>query len=267
MKAKIFIIACLTALSSYAQFSIKEISLDEHFRNMEGTFIILDTASGVLLVHNKERMEQSFLPASTFKIPNTVIGLEEGIISDDNIKTEWDSLDVQWKPRWPETWKQGQTLESAFRNSVVWYYQSLAKKIGPDRMIKYLEKFNYGNKDISEGIDHFWLSGTFRISPVEQVMFLKRLFNGEFGISGGTLQILTRIMELKRSDGYVIYGKTGTAALTDKRYLAWLTGFIESSGKRYYYALNIEGDNVWEEWPPQKRVNLIENILAEDILK
>jgi beta-lactamase class D len=103
----------------YDSLRIEEIDLSSLFPEMEGTFVLLDTGNNSLTVYNPSRMKEAFLPASTFKIPNTVIGLEEGILKDDDNKTEWDSLEVQWKSRWPQSWKKGQTLESAFRNSVV----------------------------------------------------------------------------------------------------------------------------------------------------
>jgi beta-lactamase class D len=266
MKIKILIILLLITSASYAQsidtLKIREVNLSELFKGMKGTFVLLDKNSNTLIVHDTSRMKEAFLPASTFKIPNTVIGLEEGILKDDStVIITWDSAEVSWKSRWPESWKKAQTLESAFRNSVVWYYQRLAKIIGADRMQKYLNRFDYGNKNIGGGIDQFWLDGDIRISPIGQIIFLDKLFNGDFEVRESTLKTLYRIMKLKQTEEYTIFGKTGTATLTDEVYLGWLVGFIEKNDSRYYYALNIEGDTVWEEWPPHKRVELLEKIL------
>jgi beta-lactamase class D len=239
----------------------KDVNLSELFSGIEGTFVMLDSGSDTLFVYNRERVQRSFLPASTFKIPNSVIALETGIVKDDDTIVEWDSLEVPWKSRWPLHWKKGQTLESAFKNSIVWYYQRLAQRIGEERMQDYLNKFNYGNKNMGGGIDHFWLEGEIRISPLGQIRFLDNLFSDQYDISATTLNTLKRIMNIKQTDNYTIYGKTGTASVTSTRYLGWLVGFIEKEQKIYYYALNIEGETVWQQWPPHKRVELLEDIL------
>jgi beta-lactamase class D len=262
MRQKIALLIITLSYSLLGQ-NIEEINLSDLFSDMKGTFVLLYPAGDSLLVYNKERMQTAFLPASTFKIPNTVIGLEEGILKDDDTIIEWDSNEVSWKNRWPESWKKGQTLESAFKNSVVPYYQRLAKIIGEKRMQKWLDHFNYGNKNIGGGIDQFWLDGKIRISPLEQVNFLHKLFGGDFEVSDSTLATLIRIMKLKQSGDYMIYGKTGTAALTEKVYLAWLVGFLEKENQKYFYALNIEGETVWQNWPPGKRVELLEEIMEK----
>jgi beta-lactamase class D len=260
MFRKILLLVSIISSVALTQ-SIKEVDLSDLFSDMDGTFIMFYPGEDSLVIYNMERVNKAFLPASTFKIPNTVIGLEEGILRDDDTVIEWDSNEVSWENRWPEGWKEGQTLESAFRNSVVPYYQRLAKRIGEERMQKWLNHFNYGNKNIGGGIDQFWLNGEIRISPMEQVYFLNRLFRGDFRVSDSTLKTLHRIMNIKHSEEFNIFGKTGTAALSDKVYLAWLVGFIEKEELRIYYALNIEGETVWQNWPPHKRVDLVEKIV------
>src|SRR5690606_26270393 len=131
-----------------------------------------------------------FLPASTFKIPNSLIALETGIASGADFALAWDSTAVPPQPWWPDAWRQPeQTLRSAFQHSVVWYYQELARRIGEERMATYVAQFDYGNHDIGGGIDQFWLDGALRISPMEQVAFLQRFYQGDLGISDSTTAI------------------------------------------------------------------------------
>ena len=245
-----------------ADTAFTEVNLDSFFVDIEGTFVVRNAQTGETSIYNPERARTRFLPASTFKIPNSLIALETGVASGPDFALPWDSTTVPPQAWWPESWQQPeQTLRSAFQNSVVWYYQELARRIGEERMAAYVAQFDYGNEDISGGIDQFWLNGDLRISPMEQVTFLQRFYNGNLGVSDSTTAIVKNIMLLEETPAYRLAGKTGTAELTETRELAWLVGFVERGEHVHLYALNIEGETVWEEWPPQQRTNLVRQIL------
>lgn len=242
---------------------ITEINLSKFFSEIEGTFLVLNLDNKEFYIYNKERAEKRFVPASTFKIPNSIIALEKNILVDENSYIEWDSIAYPPSSFFPDSWKKGQTLKSAFRNSVVWYYKTIAKQIGEEVMSEYLEKFNYGNKDISDGIDRFWLTGGLSISPFEQIYFLKRLYLNELGLSEKTNKVIKNIMLLEENENFSVYGKTGTMDIKEDYYIAWLVGFIETKEDNYIYVLNIEGESVWDKYPPSKRLELVKNILTE----
>ncbi|HMB90180.1 MAG TPA: penicillin-binding transpeptidase domain-containing protein [Rhodothermales bacterium] len=239
-----------------------EVDLDSFFVDIEGTFVMQDAQTGKTHIHNPERARTRFLPASTFKIPNSLIALETGVAIGSDFALPWDATAVPPQEWWPDAWRQPeQTLRSAFQNSVVWYYQELARRIGEERMAAYVTQFDYGNEDIGGGIDQFWLNGDLRISPIEQVAFLQHFYKGDLGVSDSTTAIVKDIMLLEETPAYRLSGKTGTAEITDTRALAWLVGFVERGEDVYFYALNIEGETVWEQWPPQQRADLVRQIL------
>ena len=142
----------------------EEPDLVRFFNNVEGTFVLSNTETARTVCHNQERARTRFLPASTYKIPNTLIALETGVATGSNFPMAWDSTIAPRQPWWPEIWNQDHTLRTALTNSVVWYYQELARRIGAPRMQKYLDQFAYGNRNISGAIDQFWLSGGLRTS-------------------------------------------------------------------------------------------------------
>lgn len=237
------------------------LNLDAFFKGLEGTFVLWDAQTGRTHAYNPQRARQRFLPASTFKIPNALIALETGVASGPDFLLARDSVAAPRQAWWPASWLQDQTLQSAFQNSVYWYYQILARRIGPERMQAYLHQFAYGNEDLSGGIDTFWLEGGLRISPEEQVAFLQRFYYGELGLSDRTTALVKDIMVLKDTLDYRLSGKTGTAAVTPTRELGWLVGYVEQGPSVYIYALNMEGETVWEQWPPHRRVELVQAIL------
>ena len=243
------------------QMPFEAVDLSTFFTNMEGTFVLLDAQAGRLRVYNPERAQERFLPASTFKIPNTLIALETGVADGPGFALAWDSIAAPPGPYWPQSWKQDQTLESALRNSVYWYYQEIARRIGPDRMAAYLAQFDYGNRSQEGGVDQFWLNGGLRISPFEQVAFLRRFYEGRLGVSARTTRLARAMLVLEETETYRLSGKTGTAEVTPTRELGWLVGYLEHDGAVSYYALNMEGETVWEDWPPQQRSALVKQLL------
>lgn len=242
---------------------MEHVDLSAHFAGMEGAFVVVDGRSGRTRVYNPERAQRRFIPASTFKIPNTLIALETGVASGPDFALAWDSAAAPPAPYWPDSWKRGQTLRSALQNSVYWYYQELARRIGEPRMREHLARFGYGNQDMGGGIDRFWLHGNLRISPLEQIGFLRRFHAGELGVSARSTQLVKEMLLLEETPAYRLSGKTGTADVTPTRELGWLVGWVEAGGETYFYALNMEGERVWEDWPPRKRTQLVRTLLGE----
>lgn len=216
--------------------------LGHHFGEVEGAFVLLDPQAGRLIRYNAERAETRFLPASTFKIPNTVIALETGVASGADFALSRDTALAPAEAWWPASWREGHTLRTALPASVVWYYQELARRIGAERMQAYLDRFEYGNRDISGGIDRFWLDGGLAISPVEQVRFLKRLYRGELGVSEETTALVKELLVLEETPTFRLSGKTGWAGLGTEgaQEVGWLVGWLERGDDVYFFATNIE---------------------------
>ena len=201
---------------------------------VEGTFVVLNTGSHTCTSFNPTRAATRFLPASTFKIFNTMVALDEGSIPDAETVLKWDGVD-----RGSSAWNRDQNMRTAFRASTVWFYQELARRTGEERMRKWLERERYGNADPSGGIDRFWLDGGLRISANEQIDFLYRLYRGELDFSARAQNIANDILTWERSDEYVLKGKTGWTEY-DGRQLGWLVGYVERSGNIWIYAMNFE---------------------------
>ena len=128
----------------------------------EGTFVAYKVDDYLIIASDKVRSGEGKLPASTFKIPNSLIALETGVVEDpDKDVFKWDGV-----KRDIEAWNKDHTLRSAIAVSAVPVYQEIARRIGEERMQKYVDLFEYGNRDIGGGIDQFWLTGNLRIDPV-----------------------------------------------------------------------------------------------------
>ena len=214
-----------------------------------GTLLIYDLKADRFLVHNSKRAQEGFIPASTFKIANSMIALETGSMADTSTVLEWDG-----KERGVEVWNQDHSMTTAFRNSVVWYYQEAARRIGENRMQNYVRRMNYGNADIGgAAIDQFWLEGDLRISASEQIDLLRKLYRSDLPFSEETLAKVKGIMVEERGqtdsgERYVLRSKTGWA-----QEIGWYVGYVESGGRPYFFALNMDMPNV-EQAPIRKRI-------------
>lgn len=220
-----------------------------------GSFVMYDLNNDRYTYYDSTRCNKGFIPASTFKIPNSIIGLESGVITDEDFVIPWDGK----KRR--EAWDKDLSLKEAIKVSSVPYYQELARRVGEERMKEMLDKLNYGNKDITAGIDKFWLEGNFRISQMEQIDFLKRMRAGELPVSKRSIDIVERIIILDVTSEQVLRGKTGWG-FQDGLNIGWLVGWVEKGGNVYFYATNIESETETETFARARR-EITEKILRE----
>ncbi len=221
---------------------------------VEGSFVLYDQEQDKYIFYNQGQFEQVFSPASTFKICNSLIGLETGVIKDENFVIAWDSI-----TRNP-LWDKDHNLKTAFKNSTVWYYQELARRVGGQQMKDWLNKVNFGNADTTGGIDKFWLTGGLRISPAQQIDFLKRFRNNQFPFSQRSVDIVKNIMIEKDTLDYILRAKKGWGG-QDNIEIGWYVGYLESKGNVYYFAncIQTEGTNLNDN----KRATAFDNARKE----
>src|SRR5262245_46624638 len=165
-KRSILVLLLTVSLASAEELKVQEAPslgtiFEEH--HVQGTFVLLDAGTGQFTVHNSIRAAKRFIPASTFKIPNTLIGLETGAV-----KSVDEVLPYGGKPQPFPDWEHDMGLREAIRLSAVPIYQELARRVGLERMNEWVARLNYGNATIGTEVDRFWLSGPLEISAMEQ---------------------------------------------------------------------------------------------------
>jgi beta-lactamase class D len=207
-------------------------------RGVVGTFVLRAVKDDTMLVHNPSRAGEAFAPASTFKIPNSLISLETGVIEDENEVLKWDGV-----KRDVEAWNKDHNMRTAIAASAVWFYQEMARRIGEKRMKEWVDRLAYGNRNISGGIDQFWLTGGLRITAYQQIDFLARLQANTLPVTPRALRIVKEILILEETDSYVLRGKTGlggvTASGAGKPDVGWFVGWIERGDLAWLFALNV----------------------------
>lgn len=243
LKCRVLCIAFLLVLALHgaacAQTWKDVAALDRVFKDagVVGTFVLYDVSGDVLTGYNRTRAEKRFVPASTFKIPNTLIGLWSGAVKDVD-----EVLPYGGKPQYMKEWERDMGLREAIRLSNVPIYQALARRIGLEKMREGVKLLDYGNKTIGNVVDVFWLEGPLEISAVEQVRFLARLAQGELPFSKEHQAQVRNILKQEEGEGWALYAKTGIA-VRDSRRTGWWVGWVEKEGRIYPFAVNIAMKN------------------------
>ncbi len=239
--------------------SIERPELGRYFQQVgadSGAFVLHDLSANRVIRYNPARCAKGFLPASTFKIFNALVALETGVAPDTNFALPWDSV-----VRPIQNWNHDQTIAEAFRNSTVWFYQELARRIGQERMQMWVSREGYGNQNIHGGINTFWLNGQLQISPDQQVEFLRRLYEGKVGFSKRTTELVKQIMLQRDTPHYRLRAKTGWGSV-GKVQIGWIVGWVERSQGAAIFALNLESRD--PNYPMMKsRMEALQGILKD----
>jgi len=184
-------------------------ALEQFFEGYPGTMVIYDQNEQNYIIVNEARATTRYTPWSTFKIPNSVIALETGAVLDVDEVIKWDEKKYPKEDWWPATWEGDQTLRSGIQYSTVPLYRTVAVRVGAEKMHAYIQDFNYGNMDVSSGLDDFWLNGSIQISAMEQVTFLRKFYNHDLGVSAGSIDAVKEILLRESTDNYSFSYKTG----------------------------------------------------------
>jgi beta-lactamase class D len=215
--------------------------------------VLYDVSAKATWQSDADECATQLSPASTFKIPHALVALETGVVTPVTIE-KWDGTAHPQQP----LWNRDHTVLSAMKPSVLWFFQRIAPRIGAERMQSWLTKMEYGNGNVSGDITRYWVNGTLRVSPVEQVRFLHRFYARELPVSGtyarlvenaltqtpGTIQNARGVHTLAASwpPGALLNAKTGATTIANGESVSWLVGALDVSGRRHVFA-----SAVWRE--------------------
>lgn len=233
-------------------------------KNVIGCFGLYNNATNQFTFYNKNRFaDSSYQPASTFKIVNSLIGLQTGVISSDSMVIKWDGI-----KREREAWNKDLTMYEAFRVSAVPYYQEVARRIGKEKMEFWLDTMNYGAgiKDtayrIHTAIDSFWLDNSLKITADEQLGLMKRLYFNQLPFFKPYQETVKRAMLFENDANYRLGYKTGWGKTESGHDLAWIVGWIEENNHPYFFVLNMENNTPGAD-VPAIRMSILRDILKE----
>jgi beta-lactamase class D len=213
-----------------------------------GAILLYDPQRNRYEAGHAERIDRQSIPASTFKIFSSLVALETGVIDDADAIIRWDGI-----VRGRTELNRDLDLKTAFNLSAVPHYQELVRRIGRDRMQRFIDAVGYGNRDLSGGVDAFWLTGGLRISPREQVDFLARLYRGDLPFSQATMATVREMMVNERSARHVLRAKTGWAVLPEAENVGWWVGWVERESGVLIFATVLEATAPGDTFGPARQ--------------
>lgn len=225
---------------------------DDH--GVTGAFVAYDVAADRAVAVDPDRAARRLIPASTFKVANSLIALETGVIADAD-----EIVPYGGKPQPIKAWEADMSIRQAIRVSNVPVYQELARRIGLPRYRAWLDRLGYGNADPGDQVDVFWLRGPLAISAVEQTRFLARLARRDLPASDRSQGLVRDILRIEQGDGYVLYAKTGWSIASTPQ-LGWWVGWVERGDALHTFALNID---MHANTDARKRITLGRALLAK----
>ena len=228
--------------------------------NVTGYFTLFDNGTGKFTTYNFIRFRDStYLPASTFKIINSLIGLQTGVITNDSMVIKWDGIKRPF-----DSWNKDLTMYEAFRVSAVPYYQEVARRIGKDTMQFWLDSLSYGTKKITTAIDTFWLDNSLKITPDEELGLVKRLYFNQLPFFPTYQGVVKRAMLFENNANYRLGYKTGWGFWNEKtgKHIGWIVGWIEENQHPYFFVLNIESADPDFDMPTI-RMKMLKDILKQ----
>jgi beta-lactamase class D len=260
MRFSLFIIIVFILAACSANNVTEDNSLKKYFdqQKSDGCFAMFNNGNGQFTVYNLPRYRDStFLPASTFKIINSLIGLQTGKIVNDSMVIKWDGV-VRSVPEW----NKDLNMYNAFKVSAVPYYQEVARKIGKDTMQKWLDSLSYGTKKITSAIDTFWLDNSLKITPDEELGVVKRLYFKQLPFFDTYQQMVINAMLIEDKPTHKLSYKTGLATKEDGTPITWVVGWIEENQHPYFFVLNMESKDKTINLK-EARITVLRNILTQ----
>ena len=230
----IAVVACAATAFAFTVEPVPEWNelFDAH--RVTGVVLVYDDSADRYYSSAPLRINDRFLPASTFKVLSSLIALETRVVSDETQIIPWNRTE-----REVATWNRDMDMREAIACSAVWVYQELARKIGPERMNFWVRRANYGNGNTGGAIDSFWLDGNLRVSPLEQLEFMRRLKTGRLPFSKRNLDIVRNIIIRGKNEWGTIRGKTGSVTQRPP-HVGWYAGYVENGDRTLFFVTLVE---------------------------
>lgn len=237
-------------------------SLKKYFddNKVTGSFGIFNNGAGEFTIYNlRQFTDSTYLPASTFKIVNSLIGLQTGAIVNEKMIIPWDGI-----VRPNEAWNHDMPMFEAFKISCVPYFQEVSRRVGKKTMQYWLDSLGYASKNgraIVKNVDSFWLDNSVKVTPDEQLGLAKKLYFDQLPFQHRAQDIVKKIMLQEENSNYSIHYKTGLGYRENGNSIGWVVGWIEENKHPYIFSLQIEGTH--DADMQTIRINILNGILKQ----
>ncbi len=222
---------------------------------VRGTFAIYNNGQSNFIIYNLKRYkDSSYSPASTFNTLNSLIGLQKGIIPNENKVVAQDSIDKASNQIYT-----GISLDSALKSTSYAYFSSLSRAIGEKDMKYWIDSIKYGNKTI-KNIDSFWMNNSLKITPDEALGFIEKVYFNQLPFQKRVQNIVKKTLIKESNANYQLAYQTGITMNEKNHQIGWIVGWVEENKHPYFFVINTEAENAYN-------IKTIESTVLKPILK
>jgi len=210
--------------------------------------IVADAADARVLLEQGD-CRTRVTPASTFKVPLAVIGFDRGFLKHAHSPVlPYKEGYVDWGG---DNWRHPTDPTRWLKHSVVWYSQLIAHHLGEQKLSDYARKLGLGNADFSgdpgknNGLDRAWIGSSLKVSPLEQIVFLRKLVRHQLPVSEHAMSETEKAVDVSTAgDRWQVHGKTGSAflrnpedgSLDEARGHGWFVGWAVKGDRTLVFA-------------------------------
>ena len=221
-------------------------------KKVDGCFTMLDNATGEITVYNMGLDTMRFLPAETFDVLNGMIALHTGVLTDEKMSLSILNLDSN-------NTSKNSNITEAFKSNSLPFFQQVAKNIGHDTLQNWVDSVSYGNKKLGEQVDQSWINNTIKISPDEQLGFMKRLYFEQLPFRKSVQTSMKDLMVVNDNTDYKLSYKTGAGKNEKNENIGWMIGWIEENRHVYFFVTLLQSTT---EELNKNSVNITNSILS-----
>ncbi|MFL1377820.1 MULTISPECIES: penicillin binding protein transpeptidase domain-containing protein [unclassified Nocardiopsis] len=174
-----------------------------------GTFVLYDTQDRTSVLVDPGRARERAVPGETFDLVTALVALQTGAAADAGAVAG--------------------AGEAAHRDAV--------ERVGRDRLAPWVDRFEYGNRDVGTGEDDFWARGPLGVSAVEQTEFLAQLARGELPVDAAHQRALHALTLVEEGEGHTLHGR---AACEGGGAPGWWVGWVSGPAGTHTFALRLE---------------------------
>jgi beta-lactamase class D len=225
---------CLSSFQIFAQKPLhkQHLNLDSIYKNfgVSGACVVFNQSKNIYYYSDTLKIQTLQTPNNSFHLYAGLIGLESGIIKNYETPNGDDTLTHE-------------RLIKALKSPDPVFFSVNARRIKKEKFQNWLNLLNYGNRDISGGLQTCWENNSLKISTKQQFDLLKKLYYYNLPFSFENIRLVKSTFHLTKLVNKNVYSFKVTGVQNGKQH-AWYIGYVEFLNNTYMFVQSLESNQL-----------------------
>jgi beta-lactamase class D len=120
----------------------------------------------------------------------------------------------------------------------------------------------YGNFNIGNNLDTFWLDNSAKVTADEQLGLVKKLYFDQLPFLNRNQELVKGMMLWENNSNYKLSYKTGWGYSDSKHSIGWIVGWIEENKHPYFFSLMLDSPDINYDMK-SVRLKMLKDILKQ----